>query len=92
MNERVYIVGLMISCPVSSSDKNCPFNQYREQPIPKLNKLAEELSPDEIINLSQHHKKCLNQKISSFSSAPIESSIKTKTTPVNLPIYHCFLF
>lgn len=63
-----YLFGLMIACPIGKPLNDCPLNMIRTKS--KLEQIGyiDELSLEEAVKLSNHHRKCLFSRLkSSFS-------------------------
>lgn len=57
-NKR-WILGLLLSCPLSNPLCNCPINELRNQSFEKLISIVEELNDSESESILTYHKKCL---------------------------------
>ena len=62
MNRKVYLMSLIISCPLNDPVESCPFNKFREISILKLIEKTNSLSAEDVILLANEHKICLRKR------------------------------
>jgi hypothetical protein len=62
MNRKVYLMSLIISCPLNDPVESCPFNKFRDISILKLIEKTNSLSPEEVLLLANEHKMCLRKR------------------------------
>lgn len=65
MDTKVYLMGLIISCPLNEAEPHCPLNRYRNTPITGLLELTNKLEAGEVISHIKYHKMCLKERLKS---------------------------
>ena len=58
MDRKLYLTGLLISCPFKESLGNCPFNEFRNASIDKLIAYTNGIKDQDVILMVDYHKKC----------------------------------
>jgi len=78
MDRKVYLTGLIISCPLNKALNDCIFNKCRDISVLKLIKKIDRLSEEEVILMANKHKICFkNRKMAMIESNAIaENRIK----------------
>lgn len=92
MDLRTHIIGLIISCPLSTVHNDCPFMHYRNQPLDQIGDLVKNLSSEEITALSNHHKKCLTNRLNEIGKETATVQLQKTEKRENLPFYHFLAF
>jgi len=59
---RVWLKGLVISCPFNKALDDCPANEIRKLPIPERMDFVNNLTPQQIDETLAHHKNCLAER------------------------------
>ena len=54
------LLGLLDKCPFYSPVENCPFEKYRDLGANELLEVCRKLSPKEIKEMLNYHKKCFS--------------------------------
>lgn len=62
MDRKVYLMSLIVSCPLETALCDCPFNKFRDISILKLIEITHNLTEEEIISIANEHKKCLKRR------------------------------
>lgn len=56
------IVGLFFACPFLKALDTCPFEPYRKEQFPQRLDVIKNMTFENIIQLEQYHKNCLNAR------------------------------
>lgn len=56
---RRWIFGLLLGCPMSTPNSQCPLNKSRSKSSLELISIVEQYSGQEIDSIIQYHTKCL---------------------------------
>jgi hypothetical protein len=63
LNNRIWLKGLVVECPMGKPVADCPLNGLRSLPIPQLNKTVNELSEKTLKNFVDTHRTCYNHRV-----------------------------
>jgi hypothetical protein len=62
MDKKVFLMGLIYSCPLKRAYPNCPVEVFRKSSILDLVKKNHQLSDQEILAITKHHVKCRKKR------------------------------
>ena len=58
-HDKRWVFGLLLGCPMITSDSKCPLKKYRDKPCNELISIVEHFSIPETQSIIQYHKECL---------------------------------
>jgi len=59
---RVWLKGLVISCPLNKALEDCPANEIRKLPLPERMAFVDNLTDQQVDETLTHHKNCLAER------------------------------
>lgn len=59
---RVWLKGLVISCPFNRALDNCPANEIRKLPLAERMDFVDTLTNQQVDETLEHHKNCLAER------------------------------
>ena len=63
MDTKVYLMGLIISCPLNDAEDHCPFSKNRNVPVTGLLELTNKMEHEEILSHIRFHKMCMRERL-----------------------------
>ncbi len=60
--KKVWLKGLVISCPFEKALDDCPANEIRKLPLPERMAFVSNMTPQQIDETLTHHKKCKTER------------------------------
>lgn len=63
MDTKVYLMGLIISCPLMEAEESCPVAKYRKTHITSLIELTNRIPIEELVKITKYHKMCLKNRV-----------------------------
>lgn len=69
MNRKIYLMSLIISCPLKNPLASCPFNNFRDISILQLIENTDSLTEKEIILMEKEHKECFKRRKTALKSS-----------------------
>lgn len=62
MDRKVFLLGLIHSCPLISASPDCPLEVFRQYSLVDLVSKTSQLSEKEILAITQYHVKCKRER------------------------------
>ena len=62
LNNRVWIKGLIVECPLGIPLRDCPLNGLRSLPLRQINSIVNGLPKDKLNELMAAHRECYNHR------------------------------
>ena len=62
MDTKVFLMKLIISCPLQNAHADCPFIDLRNAPITQLIELTNQISETKIERMLSDHEQCMKER------------------------------
>lgn len=59
---KVWLKGLVISCPFGTALEDCPANEIRKLPLSERMVVVDNMTTQQVDETLEHHKKCLAER------------------------------
>jgi len=63
MNNRIWVKGILVECPLGKSLTNCPANILRNLPLEELIKTVNNMSEEHLEMMIEYHKDCMAERL-----------------------------
>ncbi|MBW2739494.1 MAG: hypothetical protein JRE64_11750 [Deltaproteobacteria bacterium] len=61
-HKKIWVLGLLIDCPMGKPLENCPAKDTRALPIEERLRLANAMDERQLDQIISHHRKCLHER------------------------------
>jgi len=61
-NNKIFVRGLLLKCPMRLPLENCPLSEYRILPLKTRMELVNKMSEEDITEITDYHKQCLAKR------------------------------
>jgi hypothetical protein len=61
-DQKIWVKGLMIDCPMGKALDTCPAKEVRAIPLRDRLKLVDEMVDEQLSQIIAHHKRCLYER------------------------------
>jgi hypothetical protein len=58
MDKKMFLGGLIYSCPLIDASANCPIEKFRKSSVDKLIERVNDLKDNDILKITQDHVRC----------------------------------
>ena len=62
MDAKVYLMGLVIDCPLNDVTEDCPMAKYRNHPVTKLIEVINRIPNLDAVRVIKYHQNCLKSR------------------------------
>ena len=69
LNERAWLKGLAVECPLGNALSSCPMNGFRHLPTSQIRHIVGQLGDDQVYATLKIHHQCFEERVKKLSKS-----------------------